>query len=66
MKNYIGIIIGFLVGLVGFLLLFKVVVLDRIPPEDELAPGIVVFIAILSGLLFGFAGYLVQKKLKNR
>jgi hypothetical protein len=66
MKNIIGTITGFVVGLVGFLLLFKVVVLDNVPPEDELAPGIVLFIAIMSGVLFAFAGYLVQRNFAKK
>ena len=60
MKNKAGILIGFVVGLTGFLLLFKVIFLDNIPPEDELAPGIVVFAAILNGLLFAVAGRIAQ------
>ncbi len=39
MKNKTGIFIGFVLGTAGFLLLFKVIFLDNIPPEDELAPG---------------------------
>ncbi len=60
MKNKTGIIIGFLAGSIGFLLLFKVIFLDRISPEDELAPGIVVLAAILAGLGSAFVGHLVQ------
>lgn len=60
MKNKAGIISGFILGVTGFLLLFKVVVLDRIPPEDELAPGMVVIAAVLNGLLFAFIGSRVQ------
>lgn len=60
MKNKTGIIIGFLLGVTGFLLMFKVTFLVRIPPEDELAPGIVVFISLLTGALFAFAGHLLQ------
>lgn len=60
MKNKTGIISGFVLGLTGFLLMFKLIFLDRIPPEDELAPGIVIIAAILSGLLFAFAGYSIQ------
>jgi len=62
MKNYLGIIIGFIIGTTGFLLLFKVFVLDRVSPEDEFAPGIVVIAAIFSGLLFAVAVYLLQRK----
>jgi hypothetical protein len=60
MKNKTGIIIGFIAGVAGFLLLFKVIFLDNIPPEDELAPGIVVFIALMNGVLFAFIGSLIQ------
>lgn len=49
MKNKIGIIAGFLAGSIGFLFLFKVLILDRTSPEDELAPGMVVMLAILTG-----------------
>lgn len=61
MKNIAGIIIGFVLGLTGFLILFKIIFLDNISPADELAPGIVVFVSILSGLLFAFVGHRVQK-----
>ena len=47
-------------GFGGFLLLFKVLVLPNISPEDELGPGIVMIAAILVGLVFAFAGRLVQ------
>ena len=60
MKNKTGIIIGFVLGATGFLLLFKLIFLDNIPPADELAPGIVVIASILNGLLFAFVGHLVQ------
>ena len=60
MRNKTGIVIGFVLGVTGFLAMFKVVFLDHIPPEDELAPGIVVMIAIVNGFLFAFAGYLIQ------
>ncbi|MBI2430188.1 MAG: hypothetical protein HYV29_15580 [Ignavibacteriales bacterium] len=60
MKNKTGTISGFVFGLAGFLLMFKFVFLDNIPPEDELAPGIVVFISILNGTLFAFIGNLIQ------
>jgi hypothetical protein len=39
MKNKTGKIIGFVIGAAGFLFLFKVLVLDRHSPEDELARG---------------------------
>ena len=65
MKNKSGIIIGFILGLTGFLILFKVIFLANIPPEDELAPGVVVFIAILNGVLFAFLGHLIQNYLEK-
>jgi hypothetical protein len=66
MKNKTGIIIGFLTGMIGFLLLFKIIFLDRSTPEDELAPGMVVLISILSGVLLAFAGRSVQNYLGNK
>lgn len=59
-KNKAGIISGFVLGLAGFLWLFKIIFLDHIPPEDELAPGIVVFASVLNGLLFALVGSLIQ------
>jgi len=46
--------------------MFKLIFLDRIPPEDELAPGIVVLVSLLSGLLFAFAGNLIQNYLARK
>jgi hypothetical protein len=60
MKNKAGIISGFVLGTGGFLLLFKLIFLVNIPPEDEIPPGIVVIASVLNGLLFAFAGYLIQ------
>jgi hypothetical protein len=65
MKKNIVKIIGFALGLVGFLLVFKVFVLPTIPPNDEMAPGVVVIVAILNGFLFAFIGSLIQKYLKK-
>lgn len=65
MKNSTAKIGGFLIGAIGFLLLFKVLVLNRTSPDDELAPGVVVFAAILSGLALGYAGGQLQKKLQG-
>lgn len=67
MKNKSGIISGFVLGVIGFLLLFKIIFLDNISPADELAPGIVVLASIVSGIAFAFIGsriqnYLVKKK----
>ncbi|GAB4024658.1 hypothetical protein [Spirosoma gilvum] len=60
MKNILGKLIGFVLGLTGFLYLFKLLILDTTPPEDELAPGIVVIMSILSGLFFAYLGNLLQ------
>jgi hypothetical protein len=60
MKNKAGIISGFIIGVTGFLLMFKIIFLDNIPPADELAPGIVVLASVLNGLLFAFIGSLIQ------
>lgn len=50
MKNgIVTALIGFAAGCGGFLLLFKLLFLDRIPPSDELAPGIAVAFAIAAG-----------------
>jgi len=61
MKSKLGIISGFIVGVTGFLLLFKLIFLDNIPPADELAPGIVVIASVLTGLLFAFIGSRIQQ-----
>ena len=60
MKNKLGIISGFALGVAGFLLLFKIIFLANIPPEDELAPGIVVIAAVFNGILFAFIGSRIQ------
>ena len=65
MKSKISIIIGFVLGVTGFLFMFKILVLDRVSPKDELAPGIVVMAAVLNGFLFAFIGSLLQKKLSK-
>lgn len=66
MKNKTGKIGGFIVGVTGFLMLFKVLILDKTSPSDELAPGIVVILAVLSGVLIAFLGSLVQNYLEKR
>ena len=66
MKNKAGKIIGFIIGMAGFLLLFKVIILDTTPPADELAPGIVVIAAIVSGIVFAFAGNLLQNRMSRK
>ena len=66
MKNKTSIIGGFILGLTGFLLLFKFLFLDNIPPADEIAPGIVVLASLLNGLLFAFAGQRIQNSLEKK
>ena len=67
MKNKIGLISGFVFGLLfGFLI---IIILSIIHPEEDLA-GIVIITLLLSGLLFAFIGYIIQnyfeKKDKNK
>lgn len=66
MKNKIGVLSGFVLGVVGFLVMFKFVFLDRIPPSDELAPGIVVLASIFNGVLFAFFGHVIQDRLGKK
>lgn len=65
MKNKAGIIIGFILGAGGFLLLFKLVILDHVAPADELAPGAVLIASVISGVLFAFVGSRLQQKNGN-
>ena len=60
MKNKAGKITGFILGVTGFLLMFKIIFLVNIPPEDELAPGIVVLASVFNGLLFAYVGSSIQ------
>lgn len=66
MKNKAGAIIGFVTGAAGFLLLFKLLFLDRIPPEDEVAPGMVLIAAVMNGLLFALIGSFIQNYAARR
>jgi|GEM_PF-850935 len=66
MKNKTGKIIGFALGVAGFLFLFKVLVLDRTSPEDELAPGVVVLVSIVSGVFFSFIGNSIQNSFEKK
>lgn len=66
MKNKTGKIGGFVLGLTGFLLVFKLIFLDHIPPEDEIAPGMVVIASVLNGLLFAFIGNLIQNYFEKK
>jgi hypothetical protein len=65
MKNKTGKITGFITGMAGFLLIFKLAILDHTAPSDELAPGIVVIVSVFSGLACAWAGSLIQKNLKR-
>lgn len=66
MKNKAGIIGGFIFGVAGFLLMFKLVVLDNVPPSDELAPGFVVLVSFFNGLLFAFVGHWIQHHVRKK
>ena len=66
MKSKTGIISGFVLGMAGFLLMFKLIFLDNIPPEDELAPGIVLIAAIMTVLVFAYIGYLIQNYIRRK
>lgn len=66
MKNKAGKIIGFIVGMAGFLTWFKVFILDTIPREDEVPPGLVLLTSIFCGLVLGFAGNLLQNYLREQ
>lgn len=66
MTNKAGILGGFVFGMAGFLLMFKLFVLDQIPPSDELAPGIVVLASVFNGLLFAFVGHRIQHHLLKK
>lgn len=57
---------GFISGMAGFLLMFKLFVLDAIPPSDELAPEIVVLVSIFNGVLLAFVGHRIQNHFKKR
>ena len=61
-----GMFTGFILGTITFLVLFKMIFLDSLPPWDERAPGIVVVAAIVSGLLLAYAGHSLQKYLRRR
>lgn len=66
MKNKAGKIGGFIAGAAGFLLVFKVFFLGNIPPEDEIAPGMVVIAAGLNGLLCAYLGSLIQNNFMKK
>ncbi|MBI3111157.1 MAG: hypothetical protein HYZ01_06250 [Ignavibacteriales bacterium] len=66
MNNKTGSISGFIFGVASFLLMFKLIVLDNIPPSDELAPGIVVLASFFNGLLFAFVGHWIQHHFRKK
>ncbi|WP_346237226.1 hypothetical protein ABDK00_011650 [Niabella insulamsoli] len=66
MRNKIAKTGGFIIGCAGFLFIFKFVLLKRIPPSDEVAPGLVVLTSLLVGFLFSFLGSRFQKHLERR
>jgi hypothetical protein len=66
MKNKTGTFIGFAFGMAGFLFLFKILFLVNIPPEDEVPPGVVMFVAVLSGFLFAYLGHVLQGFLEKK
>jgi len=54
---------GFVFGvIVGLLLLF---IISKLNPGDEIA-GIVIITLLTSGLIFAFAGYLIQKYFRKK
>jgi drug/metabolite transporter (DMT)-like permease len=57
-----GVTIGFACGLI---VAVGVIAMLRIMNPDEDVAGIVIITFLLSGLLFAFIGYLIQKRLKR-
>jgi ABC-type antimicrobial peptide transport system permease subunit len=62
MKNKLGLILGFIMGFGGFLLAFKMIILPKISPSDELAPGIVMILAVILGCALAFFSNKIQHK----
>lgn len=62
MKIKIAAFIGFAIGMVGFLAFFKVFILVNIPPEDEIAPGLVLLTSIVVGLIFAYFASIIVKR----
>ncbi|MBP6795539.1 MAG: hypothetical protein KA143_10810 [Saprospiraceae bacterium] len=60
MKNKMGKTAGFIAGTGGFLLFFKILFLEKVSPHDELAPGFVILIATVIGILVSYAGGQIQ------
>ncbi len=61
MKKKLGLILGFIIGFASFLIMWKMIFLTRITPEDELAPGAVMILAVILGSILGFLGSKIQK-----
>ncbi len=66
MQHKTGTIGGFVIGMAGFLFLFKLIILDHTPPSEELAPGIAVLASIMNGVLFAAIGRRIQDHLSKR
>ena len=64
-KYLAGAITGFSIGVAGFLVLFKIIILDNTLPADELAPGIVALASLINGVLFAVAGRAIQRYLNK-
>jgi hypothetical protein len=63
MKNKLGIIAGFVSGvLLGFLAIY---VLSQLHPEEDLA-GIVIITLVSSGLIFAVIGSLIQRRIAKK
>jgi hypothetical protein len=62
-KNQKGVSIGFIFGEV--VALIGIVVMHKIYPEEDIA-GIVIITLLISGLIFAFAGYLIQKYFRGK
>ena len=56
-KNQKGVGIGFVFGVI--IALVWIAIMSRIYPNEDFA-GIVIIASLVSGLLFGFVGYLIQ------
>lgn len=65
MKNKFGLILGFVIGFASFLLLFKIFILENVPKDDEVPPGLVLIAALTTGGLFAFLGNWIQKYLRR-
>lgn len=66
MKNKAGKLIGFAIGLAGFMAVFKMIFQPYIPREDEVPPGLVLIMSVITGLLFSLAGHILQNYLQKK